>query len=386
MKNLIGILAVILISCQLLAQKSKVLSAYNLHQAFYTSRDCKELGKAKDAIELALTHETSSVWAKTWFYRGNIYFDIHISEDEACRSLSDNALDLAYESYRKALEYDEKSRYIDEIEPKLSVIASLYVQVGADNYNTKKYEAALNAFEKALEAAKYFDKIDTTALYNAALTSEKLSNYGKAALYYEGLIDISYKDPRVYHFLSEAYLNIGDSAKAFQAITSGRKAYPSNQDLIIDELNYYLQKNQQQLALNNLDLALEEMPGNAELYFAKGTIHDKLGEFDLAQLAYEKAVELKPDFFNANYNLGALYFNLGVEYVDKAGSYDEDQNKEFKEAENQAEINFKKALPYLEKANELDPHDRATLSSLKNLYSRTGNEEGYKRVSEILDN
>jgi hypothetical protein len=47
---------------------------------------------------------------------------------------------------------------------------------------------------------------------------------------------------------------------------------------------------------------------------------------------------------------------------------------------------FNNALPYLEKANELDPHDRATLSSLKNLYSRTGNDEGYKRVSEILDN
>ena len=103
-------------------------------------------------------------------------------------------------------------------------------------------------------------------------------------------------------------------------------------------------------------------------------------------MAYEKAVEINPQYFNANYNLGALYFNMGVEYVDKAGNYSEYQQKEFDEAEKKAKKNFELALPYLEKANELDPHDLATMVSLKNLYSRTGNDEGYKRISEILDN
>lgn len=368
------------------AQKSKVLSAYNLQQAFYASKDCSELEKARDAIELALTHEKSAEWAKTWFYRGNIYFDIHISEDPQCQKLSDDALNVTYDSYMKAMGYDEKEQFKDDIEPKLSVVASLYTQSGAQNYNVKNYESALSDFEKALEVAKYFSKTDTTALYNAALTSEKLKNYGKAALYYEGLIDIGYKDPRVYHFLSEAYINSGDSARAFQAITLGRKAHPTNQDLIIDELNYYLQRDQHQLALENLQLAISQMGDNAELHFAKGTIHDKIGETDAALEEYQKAIDLKPDYFDAIYNTGALYFNIGVEYVDKAGSFDETQQKQFKEAEAKSEESFQKALPYLEKANELNPHDRSTLISLKNLYSRTGDEEGYKRVSEILDN
>ena len=29
---------------------------------------------------------------------------------------------------------------------------------------------------------------------------------------------------------------------------------------------------------------------------------------------YKKAIELKPDYFDANYNLGALYFNEGVRF------------------------------------------------------------------------
>lgn len=368
------------------AQKSKVLSAYNLQQAYYNSKDCKELARAKDAIELSLTDEVSSEWSKTWFYRGNIYFDIHISTDEQCKSLSSDALDIAYESYLKSISLDEKKRYIDEIEPKIAVIANYYVLRGAAKFNVKKYDESLADFEKALEVARYFNKTDTTALFNAALTSEKVKNYGKAALYYEGLIDIGYKDPKVYHFLSEAYLNSGDSAKAFQAITSGRRAYPRNQDLIIDELNYYLEKGQQQLALDNLNVAITEMPDNAELYFAKGTIHDKLGENDLAIQAYQKTLDLNPNSFNANYNMGALYFNLAVEHVNKANEFGENQLKQFKEAEKQAETYFAKSLPYLEKANELDPHDRATMTSLKVLYSETGNDAGYKRISEILDN
>ena len=377
---------VILGNAQLLAQKSKVYSAFSYEQAYLESRDCKELASAVEAIEMALTHEQSAVWAKTWFYRGNIYYNVYISQDEECHGISLTALDHAYESYQKAIELDEKKRYVKEIEPKISVISNLYLQRGANHFNVKNYEAALGDFEKAVEVSRKFEKTDTTALYNAALTAEKIQNYSKAAMYYEGLIDIGYGDERIYHFLSEANLKLGDTAKSFQAITSGRKAYPRNPDLIIDELNYYLAKDETVRALKNLDDAIAEMPDNEQLHFARGALLDKTGDWMGARDSYLKALEINPDNFNANYNLGALYYNKGVEFVDQANEFDENQQKEFKEAEAQSKAYFEKSLPYLEKANELDPHDRATMVSLKNLYSRTGNEEGYKRVSEILDN
>ena len=369
-----------------MAQKSKVLSAYNYEQAYFSSQDCEQLGKARDAIELALTDEVSSTWAKTWFYRGNIHYDMIVSRDKSCNALSATALDIAHESYMKSLSLDAKKQFTAEIEPRISIIANLYVMRGADNYNLKKYEAALSDFEKALEVAKFFSKTDTAALYNAALSAEKLKNYGKASHYYEGMIDIGSKDARIYHFLAEAYLNSGDSAMAFQTIAAGRKAHPRNQDLIIDELNFYLNKSQNQVALEKLEQAISEMPENAELHFAKGTVYDKINERELARQSYEKALELKPDYFDACYNLGALYFNQGVEFVDLANAYPESEQKKFTEAESKAREYFTKALPYLEKANSLDPHDKSTMISLKNLYSRMDNEEGYKRMSDLLDN
>ena len=84
------------------------------------SRDCKELGKAVEAIEMALTHEQSSVWAKTWFYRGNIYFDVYISQDGACHGLTLDALDFSYDSYQKALGVElSRSLFVSGFPPPL---------------------------------------------------------------------------------------------------------------------------------------------------------------------------------------------------------------------------------------------------------------------------
>ena len=368
------------------SQKSKVLAAYNYELSYTQSLDCKELGRAVEAIEMALTDEQTAEWAKTWFYRGNIYYNVYISQDAACHGLSMDALDFAYESYQNALKYDDKDRYGKDIEPKISVISNLYLQRGAEYFNVKEYNKALADFERAVEVSKQFEKTDTTALYNAALTAEKVKNYSKAAMYYEGLIDIGHNEPRIYHFMAEANMQLGDTTKALQAIMSGRKVHPRDQDLIIDELNYYLKAGETDRALKNLEEAIAQMPNNAQLHFARGTLLDNSDDFQGAEGAYLKALELQPGYFDANYNLGALYYNRGVEFVDHAATLGENQVKEFKEAEKNSKIYFGKALPYLEKANELDPYDRDTMLSLKNLYSRTGNDEGYKRISEILDN
>lgn len=368
------------------AQKSKVLSAYKYEQAYLSTRKCDELAKASEAIELGAKDEVSSTWAKTWYYRGNIYYNAYISEDDACKNISNEALDLAYQSYVKALELDEKERYKDDINPKLAVISSYFLQQGASFYNKKAYGDALSSFEKCNEVAAMFNKVDTNALYNSALSAEKVKNYGKAVLYYEGLIDINYGGPKIYYFLANAHRLNGDSEKARQAIVDGRKAYPDDEDLILDELGFYLQNDQSEEALENLALAIEKSPSNPLLHFAKGTVYDKLGDLSSAEAAYKEALALDATYFDANYNLGALYFNKGVEMNLKANEIAEADVKNFKAAEAEARRYFDMALPYLETAHNLDPNDKSTLISLKKLYSMTSNDEGYNRIKDLLDN
>ena len=100
---------------------------------------------------------------------------------------------------------------------------------------------------------------------------------------------------------------------------------------------------------------------------------------------YLTALELNPSAFGANYNLGALYFNQGVETKNKAS--DTDNNSLYKKLNKEADAVFAKALPYLETAHELNAEDKNTLLSLKQLYYLNSDyaksEEMKKLIAEL---
>lgn len=95
-----------------------------------------------------------------------------------------------------------------------------------------------------------------------------------------------------------------------------------------------------------------------------------------------KAIEISPDYFNAIYNLGALYFNEAGDILKTAG--DIKDNKVYEQETKRAEALLQKALPHLEKAHQLDDKDRNTLISLKELYFRNGNEAKYAEIKALL--
>ena len=106
-------------------------------------------------------------------------------------------------------------------------------------------------------------------------------------------------------------------------------------------------------------------------------------------LIYAKSLEIKPDYFDANYNLGALYFNKAVQMVNDANDMwkprmsKEESNKQ-SEMEAGGKAMFSTALPYLEKALDVDPEDRETLRSLRDIYARIGMDEKMLEVSAKL--
>ena len=135
-----------------------------------------------------------------------------------------------------------------------------------------------------------------------------------------------------------------------------------------------------------LDMAIQQDPENASFYFALGTLYDKLGNLEDSKKCYEKAIELKEDYFDAYYNLGALYFNRGVKQVDVANAVPANEPERYEAEKAKADVEFKKAIPYMEKAHECNPKDRYTLESLKALYYRQKMTDKQKEVEEKLKN
>jgi tetratricopeptide (TPR) repeat protein len=376
MKNVVLFLGLTLAVSFTYAQKSKVVSAYN-YQKF------GELDNAKKAIDEASENEESKGMAKTWMYRGQIYHAIHESKDPKYKDLSPNALEEAVKSYKKVLELDEKKVYTEEVNQRLKVAAGQFAFRGGQDFNNKDYASAVKNFENAIDINKnVFKDPDTLSTFNAAVAAERMKDYAKSKQMYQSLIDVKSGGAKVYLYLASVIKSSGDAPGALETIKTGRALYPTDKDLILEELNYYLENGKDKEALANCELAIKADPTNAILYFAQGTVQDKLEMFALAEASYKKAIELKPDYFDACYNLGALYFNQGVKMTDVANNITD--NAKYQKEIAKADGVFKQAIPYLEKAAEINPEDKNTLLSLKQLYARLDMKDKYKEIEQKL--
>ena len=228
---------------------------------------------------------------------------------------------------------------------------------------------------------------------SATLANERI----QAKKYYVDLLKLKAKSVSIYASLSELYRQEKDSGAALAVIREGQKIYPGNMPLFLAETNIYLTFNNTDKALSNLNTAAKKDSANPSIYYALGTIYNKLVDdttkkpevrelmFNNAVDAYKKAIQLKPDYFDPVFNLGALYVNKAVYYDDKAKNLPLDAEAEYKTLKVQADKYLEAAIPYLEKATEMQPTDVSTLNSLKQIYIRQQKNDKIKTINEKIN-
>lgn len=358
-------------------QTNKRTSAYN-YQRY------GKLDLAKEAIDECVQNEKTIMDAKSWFYRGNIYYDIAMSPDTTYRKLDPDPLKVAYESYMKAKELDTKGEFTADIDRYTLAVAEGYYNLGVLSYNDKDFKGSALNFEKSFNVNRNFGRIDTTALYNAAVAASLGNETQLAKQYYEQVAQLGYERPDIYSSLSDIYKAEGDTAKAVKVVEEGRAKFPGDFNLLVAEINIYLATDEKEKAKADLEKALEMDKTNPSIFFAVGTIYDQLGDIEKAVDAYKTAIQLNPDYFEANYNLGALYVNQAAEILDKANDLPLDAIAEYDKQKALADDMLKASLPYLEKSLELMPEDVNTMVSLKEIYTRLGMTEKLKSIDEKL--
>ena len=376
-KQTLALLA--LMPLALFAQKD-VVSAYNANQ------DGDYL-KAAEFIDKAIEDPKANVKEKTWRYRANIY--TNLAADSTLYTQVPDALEKAAESLIKADELDVKQRYTSERQADVARGASIAGNAGITYFNAGVYGRAGELFVTAAEMTQMLGAVDTMAIFNSALCFEKASLTERAIEQYMMCGAYGYQVPEVFLFVANIHKMEGDTAKALTTLQNARGDFPREQALIIEELNIYLVAGEFERAKDNLMLAAEQDPTNEILWFSLGSVYDNLGMQEEAVDAYAKSLEIKPDYFDANYNLGALYFNKAVQMVNDANDMwkprmsKEESNKQ-SEMEAGGKAMFSTALPYLEKALDVDPEDRETLRSLRDIYARIGMDEKMLEVSAKL--
>jgi len=357
------------------AQKGKVTSALSYKEA-------GKLDKAVEAIEETIDAtnpktEGSVTWPRTWEVRGEIYQAVFQSKDENYKKLSSDPLTVAYDSYMKALQLDDKDRFSKSVKIKLTLLIGDLTNQAVAGFNEEAYEKAMKSFEQimAIEQTPVYkaedpNAVDTVIIFNAGLAAYNAKQYDKAIEYYKQAAKYKYNGAKTYSLIANSYFQKKDTAGALQVLQDGLKEYSDNGILLVEVINVYLNANKIDAAMKYLDIAIAQDPKNASYFFAQGTLYDKLQKPDEATTSYLKAIEYKEDYFDAYYNLGALYYNKGVKQVDVANLVPSSQPDKYEIEKDKADIEFKKAIPYMEKAHEINPTDKFTLESLKTLYYR----------------
>lgn len=413
MKKSVSVLVLMIPMMMGYAQKGKEVNAISYYRDYTETKDTSSLRKAKENIDLAAEHEDTKDKAKTQAYKGLIYMAIYEAnkkaEEDKLMSIADpnkrafaalqstptTELGIAYQAFKRTKELDEKDTYANELKNMVNIGIN-FDNTGRSFYNAKKYPQALAAFEGAYN----INSNDTTVLYFCATSADLAKDYPKAVTYYTKMLAIKQGQANTYSSLMNVYLAMKDTTAAVDILKKGRSSYPNDMNLVISETNYFLRVNKSQEALNNLNIAIQAKPTDANLYLVRGNIYDNLAnpkdangkdlekpaDYDnllgLAETDYKKAIELKNDYFDAYYNLGVLYNNHGVELNKQADKLTD--LKKFEVANAKTSAMFANAMPVLEKALELNPTERNTMIALRQIYLRLMLSDKLKAMNERL--
>jgi hypothetical protein len=124
----------------------------------------------------------------------------------------------------------------------------------------------------------------------------------------------------------------------------------------------------------------------ASTYYAIYNIDKKANAkfFELTRETYLKVLTWNPDNYTANYNLGLLFWNKGVDLMYDI-DYDANLDSAMNTQDHSVEL-FKASLPFAEKAYEIAPKREETLIVLSGIYYSLNEFQRSKAYQEMLDN
>ena len=117
-------------------------------------------------------------------------------------------------------------------------------------------------------------------------------------------------------------------------------------------------------------------PKNKGLWYGRGRIFYSMKDYDNSIESFKKVVELDPKDAQSFYYAGYFYILKADEMNTEFNQRDYKSNDEFKADQAKITAVYKEAIPYLEKAHELNPKDARTLRDLKSLTFRLREEDG----------
>lgn len=392
MRKITLLFTIVLISTFVVAQKANVNKALSKAQ----SEENPDFDGAKALIEAALVNEETKDQAKTWWTAGRVYELSSRNEQrkgDGYEALAGADAMREYDLYLRAYELDflpnAKGKVKPAYEKKIKEsMASLYRSNILVNYSVEKqkqqlYEEAYDIMSRHLGIIDLeMLKSDSKMMEDTLLQKRDFYNQFK---FYAGvwawqadrlqealscLSDIKstgYKQQEVYEYMATICDQMKDSAQYESILREGSQVVPQSQFLIGNLINLYVDRKQTKEAIEYLQQAISRNP-TAQLYNVLGSVQETAGDLDNALLNFNKALEFDDKYVDAIANIGRLYYNQGVKIEEEAMDVKDPAKKKEMDAQKNEKIH--QALPYFEKAYELNMEDTQVQTMLRQTYYR----------------
>lgn len=411
MKKTLFLAALVLISAGCFAQKANVSKAKSL-----ILQEEGDFDQARQLLGEALQNEETKGQANTWYVAGLIGYQqkVQADRDQLMGKLLDQdavgqAIMESYDYWMKADEIamtptlDKKGREVVDTKTRNNIVKKMleyyekqdFVKYGIHLNEERDFRGAYNVFMRHLgipdlpmmkDEQEKMPK-DTTYIqyeYYAALFAIQAQMHDEAIAILESLKDGDFEPIAINQFLYQEYVELKDTAKFVAVLQNAANRFPQEPWFLQNLINYYIFSGQEQAAIDYLAQAIEREPNVPQYHLIKGNLNANQGNGDAALEDYDRALALDANLADAVAGKGRVYYNKAVKMNEDA-AYIQDA-KAYKAA--LAEMNevFKQALPFFEKAHEMDPENRDFMITLKTLYYRFGMDDKYNEIQEKLNN
>ncbi len=367
MKKTILLLGLSLATSFTFAQKENVKKAKKL-----ASKGTPQFEEAKSLIDAALKNETTKDQAYTWYVKGLIYSKMFDFEDEKRFEVPPQKPDvnIQSESAYSALKAWEVADSLDIVEsktdPKRKGKIEYRKDITKDLIKMKNY---INNYGNILfEKQDYAGAIsvfeDFVAFPNMEMFKEesKLDKNDSIYIFAKQNIEIALKQ------LYVKQTKANDTTAFLATLDKGMELFPSSKFFIEYRINYDIHTGNVDNAIAQINKAISVDPNNAAYYRTRGYIYKAIKKRQEAKDDFLKALELKPDYYDALFDYGLFLKEIADDMYDKASFASSTAAAE--QAMIAVNKQYDEALVYLEKAKAIDAKDDVLLQTMQGLYRK----------------
>jgi len=407
--NILTAAAVSFLTMTTFAQKDQVKNAED-------AIEDKNFTEAKAQLKVAEANlsELNDKWQeKFYLYKGKAYSSGNPSNED---------VQTAAMAYAKAVELGNEDASAALTKMKNDLINSAIEDQGKEDYQS--------AADK-LYTSYQMSKQDTVYLYYAANNLVNAQEYGKAVEYLEELSDLGYdgsgksftavnietgekenmgskeqmdlmvktgqyRDPKVEpipskkgeiaSLVARIYINQEQYDKAIESIDAAKAANPNDVDLLLSEANMYYQMGEKEKAISILEEAGNMDKSNPGVYNNIGLMYAEIENTEKAVESYKTALEIDSEYNEARINMVAAMLGEERALIDEMNNLgmSKKDNARYDELDAQRKDLYKKVLPYLEKAMEVDPENKEIVKTAMNLYTNLDQQEKADALKDRL--